>query len=71
MFKTITVVYWRTRKHSEALGIEDKSIYDYSDEKLNKLILHILTNGFNVMIRRSTNPVNLIVWVDIGGFKQM
>lgn len=71
MFKKMAVVYWRTRDDSKILGIEHETVYDYSDEKLNELVLHILKNGFNVMIKRSTNPVDLIIWVDSGGFKQM
>lgn len=77
MFKKMAVVYWSTRDDSKILGIEHETIYDYSDEKLNELVLHILKNGFNVMVRRSTvvkrstNPVDLIIWVDRGRFKQM
>lgn len=67
--KTITIFYWSLRK-SPDLDLEHNQDFEYSQEKLQELILYVLDKGYSVMLRPYKDAQRILLAIDDGRFGQ-
>lgn len=67
--KYITIGYWHLQKYPE-LKYNHLDKMPYSDETLNEIIQHVISNNYSIMIRPFNIDNEMIVWIDKNRFGQ-
>lgn len=66
-YKFINIYFWcHNRQMMEAIEYDPQEDYEYSEEKLSEIILHVINKGYHVQTRGTEE--NLIVCIDNKNF---
>lgn len=69
MFNKLHIHYWGS-DFEDRTDLKHQAEYAYSEEKRNEVVNAILNAGLNVMLAKTTNGDDLVVYIDNKKFQQ-